>query len=59
MIVWRVRPAGGGPWLYDETIASLAQIVEDGAEGGSAYEPEAVEMTEEAWAKVPDDFRGW
>lgn len=59
ILVWRVRPDCSGPWLYGETIAELAQIVEDGAEAGSAYELEAVEMTRKAWKEVGDDFPGW
>lgn len=59
IMVWRAQPACGGPWLYDDNIVSLAKLIANGASGGDAYELEAVEMTKEQWAAVPDDFPGW
>ncbi len=60
MKVWRVQPIGDekAPWYYDASITSLALTIEDGAEAGSGYEVECVEMTEEEYDALPE-FEGW
>jgi hypothetical protein len=59
ILVWRARPSCGGPWLYDDNLKNMAALIEDGASEGDSYELEAVEVTNEAWAEMPDDFAGW
>jgi len=57
--VWCVRPATGGAWLWGATIAELAPVLEDGPGERSRYELEAVEITEEQWRNVSEEFPGW
>jgi len=55
---WRAQPGCGGPWCYDESLASLAAMIDDGASPGEAYEIECVEMTRAEWDKL-GEFNGW
>lgn len=56
--VWRAQPACGGSWCYDESLASLASMIEDGASPGESYEIECVEMPLKEWEGI-GEFNGW
>lgn len=51
---WRVRPRGGGPWLYLDKLSEMVETME-AAEENAAFEVERV-------AEMPTDmgeFNGW
>jgi hypothetical protein len=58
MMVWRVKPKEGGPWLVADRMFDLGQQLDDMVESESAFVLERVEMSAEELSKV-GEFDGW
>ncbi len=55
---WKVRPMGGGSWLFIEHLAHLRDVLDGDIEAGLTFELVSIEMTE-AEVEALGEFDGW